>query len=292
MENNKINYRSEFSLSGRPFAIMGIVNTTPDSFFDGGNYVSVDAAVQHALELADEGADIIDIGGASSRPGAQEVSPQQELDRILPVVKAVARNFSGLISVDTTWASVAQAVLDAGASWINDISAGRFDKRMVSLVAEQNCTIVLMHSRGTPQTMQKLTSYNDISTEIKDEIIKYVSLFENAGVKKQKIVIDPGFGFAKTPQQNIDLLRGIPELVKTGYPVLIGTSRKSFIGKITGRDVGERLSGSLGSIASSYLRGASIFRVHDVKETLDFLKVFSVIENELPIDHFCSGDPK
>ncbi len=281
--------RNEISFVRKPYSLMGIVNVTPDSFFDGSRHTSIDAAVEHALRLAEDGADIIDIGGASSRPGAAEISPQQELSRILPVVEKVVHYFKGPVSVDTTWSIVADAVIDAGASWINDISAGRLDKRMASLVAERGCTIVLMHSRGTPQTMQQYCFYNDLIEEVKNELLQAVNEFIAAGTKKEKIILDPGIGFAKTAQQNVELLLGIPELVRTEYPVLIGTSRKSFIGKITGREVGERLNGTLGSVASSFIRGARIFRVHDVKETADFLKVFSVIENNLPIDHFCKG---
>lgn len=287
--DNIMNDRNEINFTGKPYSLMGIVNVTPDSFFDGGHHASVDAAVEHALKLIEEGVDIIDIGGASSRPGAAEVSPQKELGRVLPVVEKVVQYFDGPVSVDTTWSLVAEAVIDAGASWINDISAGRFDNRLISLVAERGCTIVLMHSKGTPQTMQQCVSYSNLVTEIRDELLQSVDEFLSSGVEKKKIIIDPGIGFAKTAQQNIELLRGIPEFVNTGYPVLIGTSRKSFIGKITARDVQERLCGTLGSVASAYIRGARIFRVHDVKETADFLKVFSVIENSLPIDHFCKG---
>lgn len=265
---------------------MGIVNTTPDSFYDGGRYDSVDAAVEHALKLVDHGADIIDIGGASSRPGAAQITPSEELHRVLPVVEKVVHYFKGPVSVDTTWSEVAEAVIDAGASWINDISAGCFDERLVSLVARRGCTIVLMHSRGTPQTMQQCVSYKDVTLEVKCELLEAVAKFIKAGVNKEKIVIDPGIGFAKTARQNIELLQNVSEFLSTGYKVLIGTSRKSFIGLITGKEVEQRLCGTLGTVASAFKRGVRLFRVHDVRETADFLKVFSVIENSLPIDHF------
>jgi dihydropteroate synthase len=278
--------QNEICLTGKFFSLMGIVNITPDSFYDGGRHNSVDAAVEHALMLVDQGADIIDIGGASSRPGAAQITPSEELHRILPVVEKVVHYFKGPVSVDTTWSEVAEAVLDVGASWINDISAGRFDERMIPLVAKRGCTVVLMHSRGTPQTMQQCVSYKDVTLEVKSELMESVAGFIKAGVKKEKIVIDPGFGFAKTARQNIELLQNISEFLSTGYEVLIGTSRKSFVGMITGKEVEQRLCGTLGTVASAYKRGVRLFRVHDVRETADFLKVFSVIENSLPIDHF------
>ncbi len=278
--------RNEIIFTRKSFALMGIVNITPDSFYDGGCYNSIDAAVEYALKLVEQGADIIDIGGASSRPGAVQITAAEELHRILPVVEKVGKYFKGPISIDTTWSEVAEAAIDAGASWINDISAGRFDSRMASVVAQRGCTVVLMHSRGTPQTMQQHTSYKNLTMEVREELLGAVSEFTAAGVKKEKIIIDPGIGFAKTAQQNVELLQGISEFTNTGYTVLIGTSRKSFIGRITGREVEQRLWGTLGTVASAYYRGARIFRVHDVRETADFLKVFSVIENNLPIDHF------
>ncbi len=278
--------QNEINVTGKSFSLMGIVNITPDSFYDGGRYNSVDAAVEHALKLVDQGADIIDIGGASSRPGAAQITPSEELRRVLPVVEKVVHYFKGPVSVDTTWSEVAEAVIDAGASWINDISAGRFDERLISLVARRDCTVVLMHSRGTPQTMQQCVSYKDVTLEVKSELLEAVATFISAGVKKEKIVIDPGIGFAKTARQNIRLLQDLTEFLSTGYRVLIGTSRKSFIGMITGKEVEQRLCGTLGTVASAFIRGVRLFRVHDVRETADFLKVFSVIENSLPIDHF------
>lgn len=278
--------QNEINFTGKSFSLMGIVNITPDSFYDCGRYNSVDAAVEHALKLVDQGADIIDIGGASSRPGAAQITPSEELHRVLPVVEKVVRYFKGPVSVDTTWSEVAEGVIDAGASWINDISAGRFDERLISLVARHECTVVLMHSRGTPQTMQQCVAYKDVTLEVKSELLEAVTTFIKAGVKREKIVIDPGIGFAKTAQQNIRLLQNVSEFLKTGYRVLIGTSRKSFIGMITGKEVEQRLCGTLGTVASAFIRGVRLFRVHDVRETADFLKVFSVIENSLPIDHF------
>jgi dihydropteroate synthase len=275
-----MNKQNAITSTVKPFQLMGVVNITPDSFYDGGRHTSVQASVDYALRLCDEGADIIDIGGASSRPGALIVTPEEELNRIRPIVELVAKKFSGPISIDTTWSSVARAALDGGATWINDISAGRFDSQMRTLIAEKNCTVVLMHSRGTPQTMQNETHYNDLVTDVRNELLKAVSDFISAGVSRERIILDPGIGFAKTVEQNIELMQNLEAFTVLGYPLLVGTSRKSFIGQITGRNPDERLFGTLGSVASAYLRGARIFRVHDVLETADFLKVFSVIEKK------------
>jgi dihydropteroate synthase len=266
-----------------PFAIMGIVNVTPDSFYDGGRHSSVSAAVEHALKLRDEGADILDIGGVSSRPGASAVSVKEELERILPVIKSVVNEFDGPVSVDTTWASVAEAALECGASWINDISAGRFDGRMKEVAASFECPVILMHSRGTPQIMQNNPVYDDVVGEVKNELLKSVDKFLKAGVVRKNIIIDPGFGFAKKKLHNIALLKGLKEIVRTGFTVLVGTSRKSLIGEITGKNADNRLYGTLATVASAYLRGARIFRVHDVDATKDMLKVLSVIENDTTI---------
>ncbi len=257
----------------RPFYLMGIVNVTPDSFYDGGRYFSVDAAVEHARNLVKEGADIIDIGGASSRPAAEPVEPDEEAKRVLPVIEAVAGFFGGVISVDTTWSNVAKKALKAGAHWINDISAGRFDPQMISLVAQSGCKIILMHSRETPKTMHIAPHYNDVAAEVAQELSEAVERFKKAGVGDDQLLLDPGIGFAKTAEHSIELMRSLERIVRLGYPVVIGTSRKSFIGKITGRDAPERLYGSLGSVAAAYQAGVSVFRVHDVAATADFLKV-------------------
>lgn len=272
--------------SDKPFALMGVVNVTPDSFYDGGRYVSVEAAVEQALKLGDEGADIIDIGGASSRPGAVRISSEEEVRRVVPVIKRLAGQFNGLISIDTTWSHVAEAALDAGAAWINDISSGRFDPGIITLAAKRGCNVVLMHSRRTPETMQLDPEYDDVVSEVKQELFKACGRFLEAGVLKEKIILDPGIGFAKTAEHNLVLIRELQAFTELGYPVLIGTSRKSFIGHITGREPDERLFGTLGTVASAYLRGARIFRVHDIRETGDFLKVFSVVEDALPIGYY------
>jgi dihydropteroate synthase len=258
--------------------VMGIVNVTPDSFYDGGRYASEDAALEHGMRLAAEGADIIDIGGASSRPGARAVPPEEEAARAVPVIRRLAREFKGVISVDTTRASVARRALEAGAAWVNDISAGKNDPRMAGLAAGSRCTVVLMHMRGTPETMQTMCRYGDVVSEVKKELLASVKAFVRAGVTRERIVIDPGIGFAKTAEQNIELLRHLDLFVRTGHAVLVGTSRKSFIGHLTGRGADDRLWGSLGSIGAAFMRGARIFRVHDVAAAKDFLKVLSAIE--------------
>jgi dihydropteroate synthase len=266
----------------KSFALMGIVNVTPDSFYDGGRYACIKEAVAQGMRLIEEGADVIDAGGASSRPGAKAVPPDEEAKRVLPVITELAKKASLPICVDTTWASVASAAADAGATWINDISAGKNDPDMKRFIAQSGCTVVLMHSRGTPRTMQQLTDYNDLVADVRDELMAAVASFTAAGVDPKHIVIDPGVGFAKTADQNMALLRGLPTLLTTGYPVLVGTSRKSFIGHITGRTVDDRLAGTLGSVAAAFLRGARLFRVHDVAATVDFLKTLSAIERPEP----------
>jgi dihydropteroate synthase len=262
----------------QPFTLMGIVNVTPDSFYDGGLFASTERAVNHGLRLAGEGAHILDIGGASTKPGAADVAAGEELRRVMPVIEELAKKPGIPISVDTSSSVVARAAIDAGATWINDVSAGRHDPRMKQIAAESGCKVVLMHSRGTPKTMQQLTTYNDVISDVKSDLLAAVKEFCDAGVARQNIVIDPGIGFAKTPEQNITLLRGLAVLLETGLPVLIGTSRKSFIGHITGRAVEDRLAGTLGSVATAYVQGVRLFRVHDVAATRDFLSVLGTIQ--------------
>jgi dihydropteroate synthase len=262
----------------QPFALMGIVNVTPDSFYAGGRHCLAQEAINHGIRLVEEGASVLDVGGASSRPGAAEIPIGEEMDRILPVVNALAKKCGVPVGVDTTRSAVARAAIDAGATWINDISAGRNDPGMKTVSAKSRCTTVLMHSRGTPQTMQHLTEYTDVVREVRDGLMDAAAEFIAAGADRNRIVIDPGIGFAKTVEQNIALLGRIGTLLGSGYTVLVGTSRKSFIGCITGRDAAEdRLAGTLGSVAAAYARGARFFRVHDVAATADLLKVLSAI---------------
>ncbi|MBD3391963.1 MAG: dihydropteroate synthase [Chitinivibrionales bacterium] len=267
------------SILDKPFGVMGVLNVTPDSFYDGGRYADPAAAAGQAMRLVEEGADVVDVGGESSRPGAQPVSPRDEIGRIVPVIEKLRAQSDVIISVDTTKSEVARAALDAGATWINDISAGRFDDGMASLAAKEACPVVLMHSRKTPRDMQEDPHYDDVLGEVRDELRACCDAFAGRGVSRENIIIDPGIGFAKRFEDNIVLLRNLRALATLGYPVLVGTSRKSFIGHITGRSADERLPGTLASINVAFSRGAKLFRVHDVKETVDFLKVLCAALN-------------
>ncbi len=260
------------------FTVMGVVNVTPDSFFDGGRYNIFQTAYDHANRLIDEGADILDIGGESSRPGANAVTEEEELKRVIPVIENVRKKTDIPISIDTTKASVAEKAILSGATWINDISAGRFDCEMAPLAAKQKCPVILMHSRKTPKVMQESPRYDNVVQEVSDELLASVNMFISLGVSEKNIILDPGIGFAKRFEDNIELIRNIKNLTDNGFPVCIGTSRKSFIGQITGRETECRLYGTLGSVAAAFIHGVKIFRVHDVKETKDFLNVFTTIE--------------
>lgn len=261
----------------QPFVIMGIVNVTPDSFFDGGKYAAAGAAIEHARALAAQGAHILDIGGESTRPGARQVTADEECSRILPVIRDLARDAALPISVDTTKAAVARRALDAGATWINDVSAGRFDADMPRVAADAACPVILMHSRQTPATMQSQPFYADVFAEVKQELLASVETFASAGVRRDAMILDPGIGFAKRLEDNLRLLRRLNELSALGFPVCIGVSRKSFVGAVTGRDKEDRLAGSLAAVAAAWHGGARVFRVHDVRETLDVLQVLSAV---------------
>jgi len=246
--------------------IMGILNVTPDSFSDGGRFLSPDAAVERALAMEKEGADIIDVGGESSRPGAEPVPVEEELRRVLPVLERLRGKLRIPISIDTTKAEVAEAALRAGASIVNDISALRFDPAMAPLVAKFGAGLVLMHMLGTPKTMQQAPHYEDVVTEVRDFLAERAQYAQSQGIPREAIAVDPGIGFGKTVEHNLELLRRLPELVELGFPVLVGPSRKSFIGAILGLGVEERLEGTLAACAVAVVRGANILRVHDVKE--------------------------
>jgi len=246
--------------------IMGILNVTPDSFSNGGRFLSPDAAVERALAMEKEGADIIDVGGESSRPGAEPVPVEEELRRVLPVLERLRGKLRIPISIDTTKAEVAEAALRAGASIVNDISALRFDPAMAPLVAKFGAGLVLMHMLGTPKTMQQAPHYEDVVTEVRDFLAERAQYAQSQGIPREAIAVDPGIGFGKTVEHNLELLRRLPELVELGFPVLVGPSRKSFIGAILGLGVEERLEGTLAACAVAVVRGADILRVHDVKE--------------------------
>lgn len=254
----------ELSLA-RPL-VMGILNVTPDSFSDGGRHMTPDAAVEAALEMVDDGADIIDIGGESTRPGSDYVGEEEEIRRVLPVVKTLAEEAGIPISVDTRKASVARLALEAGAHIVNDVSALRDDPGMVSVVRETGAGAVLMHMAGTPKTMQDCPEYKDVVREVRAWLKRRLVAVVAQGVDPATIAIDPGIGFGKTTEQNLRLLAGLPRLATLGAPVLVGLSRKRFIGEITEEEVpDQRLSGSLTGMVWSLWHGASILRVHDVK---------------------------
>src|ERR1051326_2170773 len=257
--------------------IMGILNVTPDSFSDGGQFVTLDTALAQAEKMIAEGVDIIDVGGESTRPGGEPVSFQEEIDRVVPVIEALARRIEVPLSVDTTKSEVARAALDAGAAIVNDISALRFDFYVADAVARAGAGLVLMHSRGTPATMHRLPPVADIMDEVVSSLRASIHMAERRGVKRESIVIDPGIGFGKSQQQNVELIARLDKLIAAfpDYPLLIGTSRKSFIGKILSDDsanpapASERLYGTLATIAVSVLKGANIIRVHDVKAAVE-----------------------
>jgi dihydropteroate synthase len=258
--------------------LMGILNVTPDSFSDGGKYIVSGAAINRALEMVKEGADIIDIGGESSRPGSIPVSAREELSRVLPVVIAVVKKTRVPVSVDTYKAEVANACLAQGASIINDISALRFDRRMAKVAVKHKAKVVLMHMQGKPRQMQKDPQYRDVVSEVfrfLDERIQYAV---NQGIARENIIIDPGIGFGKTLEHNLALLQKLSEFRSLGVPVLLGVSRKSMIGKILGTDPGKRLNGSLAAAAWGYLHGAGILRVHDVQATKELIKILKAIK--------------
>jgi dihydropteroate synthase len=256
------------------YRIMGVVNVTPDSFSDGGAFLDRDAAVAHGLRLAFEGADLLDIGGESTRPGADPVSEREELHRVIPVIEGIlAANAGVRISIDTSKAGVAAAALDAGADYVNDVTALRGDPEMAALVAERNVDVCLMHMLGTPRTMQAEARYGDVVADVKAFLAERIDAATAAGIARERIEVDPGIGFAKNIDHNLELLRRLRELTELGRPLVLGTSRKSFLGRITGRETAERVPATLATVVMGYERGAEVFRVHDVAPARDALAV-------------------
>jgi dihydropteroate synthase len=252
---------------------MGVVNVTPDSFSDGGLFLEADAAVEHGETLAREGADILDVGGESTRPGSQGVSDEEELRRVQPVVERLAAA-GHRVSIDTAKAGVARAALEAGAEIVNDVTAFRRSPEMAGLVAERGAGCVLMHMLGEPRTMQEDPRYDDVVSEVKAFLEERLRFAVSEGVPEERVWLDPGIGFGKTVEHNLELLRRLDEIVAIGRPVVIGTSRKSFLGKLTGgRDESERLPGTIATNVIALERGASVFRVHDVAQVSDALAV-------------------
>lgn len=261
--------------AGRAFAVMGIVNVTPDSFSDGGRFLDAEAAVAHGLALAADGAAYLDVGGESTRPGAQAVGVDEELRRVVPVIeRLVEEGTPTTISIDTYKGAVAAAALRAGATLVNDVTALRGSPEIAEAVASSGAGLCLMHMLGDPRTMQQDPHYDDVVSEVKAFLEERMRFAVAAGVPEERIILDPGIGFGKTVAHNLELLARLREIVELGRPVLIGTSRKSFLGKLAGgRDVDERLPGTIATNVIAFERGASIFRVHDVAPVLDALTV-------------------
>lgn len=260
--------------------VMGVLNVTPDSFSDGAEFYSPEKALEQAQQMVEEGADIIDIGGESTRPGAALVSPEEEIRRVIPVIEQMADRLTAPLSIDTTKSLVARAALRAGVAIVNDISALRFDFHIADEVAKSRAGIVLMHSRGTPATMHRLPPVADILEEVVGNLRSSISMAERRGVKGESIVIDPGIGFGKSPEQNIQLIARLDELARSfpSFPILIGTSRKSFIGRVLDEaPVNQRLHGTMATVAAAVLRGAHIVRVHDVKAAVETVRVTDAI---------------
>lgn len=277
-------HHAELTVRDRTFVwgdrtyIMGVLNVTPDSFSDGGEFDSLQAALQQAQRLEASGADILDIGGQSTRPGAEEVSLPAEIERVVPVIQAVRSRSSLPISIDTYRAGVAAAALEAGADFVNDVTGGTADPEMLPLIGERQVPAMLMHMRGTPKTMQSLTQYDDLVGEIAQTLEQHVKAAIACGVTGDRLILDPGIGFAKTYGQNLELLRELPRLRELGYPLLVGVSRKSFIGKILDRpQPKERVWGTAAACTAAISRGADILRVHDVAEMADVARVSDAI---------------
>jgi dihydropteroate synthase len=256
---------------------MGILNVTPDSFSDGGRFLDPDRAVEHGLEMAAQGAAVIDVGGESTRPGSQPVPPAEQIRRVVPIIGALAERIDIPISIDTHEVDVARAALRAGASILNDITA-LSDPRLAELAAQEQVPIVLMHMQGTPATMQVEPHYEDVVAEVRDFLLARCEQARSLGVAKDRLFIDPGIGFGKTLEHNLLLLRNLGRLVATGYRVLVGPSRKAFLGKLTGKEKpADRVLGTAAAVALCAAAGASVVRVHDVGEMLDVVKVTNAI---------------
>jgi dihydropteroate synthase len=252
--------------------VMGIVNVTPDSFSDGGLFQDAGAAIAHGRDLLAEGADILDIGGESTRPGAEPVAADEEIRRVVPVIEALAAD-GARVSIDTTKAEVARRALDAGATIVNDVSALRFDPDLAGVAADAGATVVLMHMLGEPRTMQDDPRYDEVVSDIRSFLEQRIRFAVGEGLAEGDIWVDPGIGFGKTLAHNLELIARLDEIVAIGRPVVFGASRKSFLGKLTGRQVDERLAGTIAANIIAYEHGARVFRVHDVAPTVDALKV-------------------
>jgi dihydropteroate synthase len=259
---------------GGDFRIMGVINVTPDSFSDGGRYLDAGAAIAHGMELEADGAAILDVGGESTRPGAEPVPEAEELRRVLPVIEGlIERGVTAQISIDTSKSGVAARALQAGATLVNDVTALRGDAEMAAVVAGAGADCCLMHMLGDPRTMQRDPRYGDVVSDVKAFLAERTTFATRAGIAVERIMLDPGIGFGKTLEHNLELLRRLGELVELGRPVVIGTSRKTFLGRLTGREVDDRIAATIATNVLAYERGARVFRVHDVAPVRDALAV-------------------
>jgi len=285
ISSNEMEFKLHFSkrildLSSRTY-LMGVLNVTPDSFSDRGRFLKLEDAIRCGIKMAEEGADIIDVGGESTRPGSDPATIEEELSRVIPVIEALSKEIDIPISIDTYKSEVAKKALEAGAEMINDISALRFDPEMKEVAAEYQVPIVLMHIKGTPKNMQENPYYEDVIKEIIEYLRESIQLAKEAKVQEENIIIDPGIGFGKRLDDNLNILKNLKSLSILNLPILVGPSRKSFIGKVLDLPVEERLEGSLGALAVSIMNGANIVRVHDVKESK---RVVSVVDAILNVD--------
>lgn len=262
---------------GKQTLLMGVLNVTPDSFSDGGLFFNKEKAIAHGLKMAEEGADILDIGGESTRPGSKPLQLEEELSRVIPVIESLSKEVNIPISIDTYKSVVAQRAIEAGAEIVNDISGLHFDPNLAKVVAKEDTPLILMHIRGTPETMQKDVHYESLFSEILRYLKDSIQMAESAGVDPRQIIVDPGIGFGKTVEDNLLILKNLFELRVLGKPVLLGTSRKSFIGKILNAEIGDRLEGTLSSIAIGVLNGAQIIRSHDVLQAKKAIAVADAI---------------
>lgn len=257
--------------------VMGVLNVTPDSFSDGGQYLESNKAIEHGITMAREGADIIDVGGESTRPYSRKIAISEELDRVVPVIEGLKKELAIPISIDTCKAAVAQEALKAGASMINDISALRFDRDMASIAAESGVPVILMHMKGMPEDMQKNPTYGDLIPEIFDFLADAIERSVNAGIKRDLIIVDPGIGFGKTFNHNLKIIKELSRFEPLERPVLLGTSNKAFIGHILGKEVYERDTGTMATIAYGVINGAHIVRVHNVRKAVETVRMIEAI---------------
>jgi len=264
---------------GNRTLVMGILNVTPDSFSDGGLYLKTNKAIERGCQMAEEGADIIDVGGESTRPFSKRVSLEEEMERVLPVIEGLKRHLDIPISIDTYKAKVAQEAIKAGASIVNDISALRFDEQMIDVIKKEDVPVILMHMKGTPEDMQLNPVYEDVVSEIKEFFSERINTLSSQGLRKDMMILDPGIGFGKNLDHNLRILKEIETFYEFNMPVLLGTSNKSFIGKILNNQPHEREAGTLATVAYAAMKGVHIVRVHSVKKSVEVIKIITAIKS-------------